>query len=218
MTRKRKNYNDKAPYLVKKPNKVKNNPMTIEAITLEFMDRKNNNGTNCDNTYRTYYEVLRRIKRNSGVWFNKTIDKIARKEVEDFLNLEREKGYAQNTLKKDYQMLKQPFGIALERKLITEDFFAGYYGIKMPKSIVKEEKVTSFIFDDLKRLLEYLYSPNFKYSHRDEFLIAIHSGLRIGEVLELTFYLEHYNMCLNIPLEILNFHHNLLDYLFLSEI
>lgn len=172
--------------LKEKPNKVKNNPMTIEAITLEFMDRKNNNGTNCDNTYRTYYEVLRRIKRNSGVWFNKTIDKIARKEVEVFLNFEREKGYAQNTLKKDYQMLKQAFGIALERKLITEDFFAGYYGIKMPKSILKEEKVTSFIFDDLKKLLEYLYSPNFKYSHRDEFLIAIHSGLRIGEVLGLT--------------------------------
>ena len=83
-------------------------------------------------------------------------------------------------------MLKQAFGIAFERKFITEDFFVGYYGIKMPKSLVKEEKVTSFSYEDFKKLLEYLYSPDFKYSHRDEYLIAIHCGLRIGEVLGLT--------------------------------
>ena len=159
--------------------------MTIEGITLEFMKQKNNNGTNNDNTYRTYSEILKRVKRNSGPWFDKTIDKISRKDVEDFLNYEREKGYAQNTLKKDYQLLKQAFGIAKERKYIQDDFFAGYYGIKMPQSIVKSEKVKSFNIDDFKKLLIYLYSPDFKYSHRDEYLIAIHCGLRIGEVLGL---------------------------------
>lgn len=158
---------------------------TIEAITLEFMQQKNNNGINNDNTYRTYNEILKRVKKNSGSWFDKQISKITRKDLEDFLNFEREKGYAQNTLKKDYQMLKQAFGIAMERKYITEDFFAGYYGIKQPKSIVKEEKVKSFNIDDFKKLLIYLYSPDFKYSHRDEYLIAIHCGLRIGEVLGL---------------------------------
>ena len=90
--------------------------MTIEGITLEFMKQKNNNGTNNDNTYRTYSEILKRVKRNSGSWFDKKIDKISRKDVEDFLNYEREKGYAQNTLRKDYQLLKQAFGIAKERK------------------------------------------------------------------------------------------------------
>ena len=159
--------------------------MTIEGITLEFMKQKNNNGTNNDNTYRTYSEILKRVKRNSGSWFDKKIDKISRKDVEDFLNYEREKGYAQNTLRKDYQLLKQAFGIAKERKFIEEDYFAGYYGIKMPQSIVLEEKVKAFKIEDFKALLEYLYSPEFKYSHRDEYLIAIHCGLRIGEVLGL---------------------------------
>lgn len=171
--------------LTSKPNKKKNSPKTIEGITLEFMNQKNNNGTNNDNTYRTYSEILKRVKKNSGAWINKTIDKISRKEVENFLNYEREKGYAQNTLKKDYQMLKQAFGIAKERKYIQDDYFSGYYGIKMPQSIVKSEKVKSFNINDFKKLLEYLYSPNFKYSHRDEYLIAIHCGLRIGEVLGL---------------------------------
>ena len=47
--------------------------------------------------------------------------------------------------------------------------------------------ILSLIFsrDDFRKLLEYLYSPDFKYSHRDEYLIAIHCGLRIGEVLGL---------------------------------
>ena len=171
--------------LTSKPVKDKISPMTIEGITIEYMEQKNNNGINNDNTYRTYSEVLKRIKSNAGNWFYKTIDKITRKEVENFLNYEREKGYAQNTLKKDYQMLKQAFGIAKERKFIEEDFFTGYYGIKMPQSIKKEEKVKSFEMDDFKKLLEYLYSPEFKFSHRDEYLIAIHCGLRIGEVLGL---------------------------------
>ena len=74
---------------------------TIEAITLEFMKQKNNNGINNDNTYRTYNEILSRIKKNSGNWFDKQINKITRKDLEEFLNYEREKGYAQNTLKKD---------------------------------------------------------------------------------------------------------------------
>ena len=171
--------------LKSKPNKEKISPMTIEGITLEFMKQKNNNGTNNDNTYRTYSEILKRVKRNSGSWFDKKIDKISRKDVEDFLNYEREKGYAQNTLRKDYQLLKQAFGIAKERKFIEEDYFAGYYGIKMPQSIIKTEKVRSFNIEDFKKLLIYLYSPDFKYSHRDEYLIAIHCGLRIGEVLAL---------------------------------
>lgn len=33
--------------------------MTIEGITLEFMKQKNNNGTNNDNTYRTYSEIFK---------------------------------------------------------------------------------------------------------------------------------------------------------------
>lgn len=171
--------------LKSKPNKSKLSPMTIESITLEFMESKNDNGTNNDNTYRTYSEVLKRIKRNSGNWFYKKIDKITRTEIEDFLNFERDKSYAQNTLKKDYLMLKQAFGIAKERKYIEEDYFAGYYGIKMPQSKVEDKKVSAFNKDDFIKLLKYLYSPNFKFSHRDEFLIAILFGLRIGEVLAL---------------------------------
>ena len=171
--------------LKSKPNNNKISPMTIEAITLEYMTQKNNDGTNNDNTYRTYSEILKRVKNNSGPWFDEPINKIKRKDVEDFFTYEREKGYAQNTLKKDYQILKQAFGIAKERKYIDEDFFVGYYRIKMPQSIVKEKKVKPFNKEDFKKLLNYLYSPDFKYSHRDEYLISIHCGLRIGEVLGL---------------------------------
>ena len=118
--------------LKSKPNKDKISPMTIEGITLEYMKRKNNDGTNNDNTYRTYTEILNRVKRNSGPWFNETIDKVRRKDVEDFLTYERKKGYAQNTLKKDYQLLKQAFGIAKERKYISV-----YAKLKMIQIIIE---------------------------------------------------------------------------------
>ena len=50
--------------------------MTIEAITLEFMEKKNNSGINNDNTYRTYSEILNRLKRNSGNWFENLLTKL----------------------------------------------------------------------------------------------------------------------------------------------
>ena len=54
-----------------------------------------------------------------------------------------------NTLKKDYQLIKQTFGIARERNYIKNDFFVGYYGIQMPKSIKKTQKVKSFEYNNL---------------------------------------------------------------------
>ena len=47
-----------------KPRKIL--PQTIEAITLEFMKKKNSNGINIDSTYRTYTQILNRIKNNAG--------------------------------------------------------------------------------------------------------------------------------------------------------
>lgn len=80
-------------------------------------------------------------------------------------------------------MLKRAFGIAKERKYIQDDYFLGYYGIKMPQSIIKKDKVTSFNSEDFNKLLEYLYSPDFKYSHRDEYLIAIQKVMFLQIVL-----------------------------------
>ena len=45
--------------------------------------------------------------------------------------------------------------------------------VKIPRNIsYLEEKVKAFKIEDFKALLEYLYSPEFKYSHRDEYLIG----------------------------------------------
>lgn len=55
------------------------------------MKKKNSNGINIDSTYRTYTQILNRIKSNAGSWLDKPIKKIARNEVEDFFIYEREK-------------------------------------------------------------------------------------------------------------------------------
>lgn len=66
-----------------KPKKIL--PQTIEGITLKFMEQKNNNGTNNDSTFRTYNEILNRIKRNAGDWLEQPINKITRKEMKTSL-------------------------------------------------------------------------------------------------------------------------------------
>jgi site-specific recombinase XerD len=160
-------------------------PQTIEVITQDFINMKNNSGIDNDSTFKSYTDILARIKRNSGEWFNKPISQIKRNEIEDFLSKERNLNYSDSTLKKDYAMLKTAFSIAKMKKYIQDSFFDGYYGIIRPHSKKKPNKVKSFKSDEFSKLLKYLYNTNNKISHRDVYLLAIHYGVRIGEILGL---------------------------------
>ena len=155
--------------------KLKKTVHSIVSITEEFENYKNSIGTTNDNTYLTNMNTLARIKANS--WAYSSIKKVTRKQLEDFLQQERQDGQSNSVLKKDWGMLNRAFSIAKERNYVVTNFFDGYYGIKRPKSIKKDKKTQAFTPEENMIVLKYLYTH--KVSHKYEYLLCFHHGMRI---------------------------------------
>ena len=161
---------------------IKQTIPTIVSITEEFENYKNSIGKTNDNSYITNMQTLDRIKKNS--WAFIPIKKVTANQIKDFLQEERDKGQSNSTLKKDTQMLQRAFNIAEEKKYISTNFFKGAYCIETPKSLKKDQKTTAFTPEENMIVLKYLYTH--KVSHKYEYLLAFHYGMRIGEILALS--------------------------------
>lgn len=161
--------------------KIKTTVHSIVSIIEEYENHKNNNGITNDNSYLTNMHTLNRIKENS--WAYIPIKKVKKEQIEKFLIQERECGKSNSVLKKDSRMLKKAFDIAKYQNYVPINFFYGPYGIITPRSIKKDRKTQAFTQDENLILLKYLYTH--KVTHRNEFLLCYHTGMRIGEVLAL---------------------------------
>ena len=154
---------------------IKQTIHSIVSITEEYENYKNSIGETNDNSYKTNMQTLDRIKKNS--WAFISIKKVTANQIKDFLQEERDKGQSNSTLKKDTQMLQRAFSIAEDKKYISTNFFKGAYGIKTPRSLKKDQKTTAFTPEENMIILKYLYTH--KVSHKYEYLLAFHYGMRI---------------------------------------
>ena len=154
---------------------IKKNIHSIVSLIEEYEIHKNNNGITNDNSYLTNMNTLNRIKTNN--WAFIPIKRVTEKQIENFLINEREAGKSNSVLRKDYRMLKKAFDIAKYKHYISESYFDGPYGITLPKSLKKDRKTLAFTSSENTTLLKYLYTHN--VSHKNEYLLCCHSGLRI---------------------------------------
>ena len=161
---------------------VKSKVNSIESIVQEFEDYKNSIGKTNDNSYLTNMQTLKRLKTNK--WLFEPIRKVKRKQIEDFLLEERNAGQSNSVLKKDYNMLKQAFEIAKYKDLVHNNYFEGPYAIVRPISLKKDKKTEAFTPEENLKILKYIYTHN--VTHKHEFLICFHHGIRIGETLAIS--------------------------------
>ena len=162
--------------------KVKTTIHSIVSIIEDYENHKNNSGITNDNSYLTNMHTLNRIKVNS--WAFIPIRKVKKEQVEKFLIEEREAGKSNSVLKKDTRMLKKAFDIAKYHNYISNNFFEGPYGIMTPRSIKKDKKTQAFTPNENLTLFFFFFTHD--VSHKNEFLLCFHAGMRIGEVLALS--------------------------------
>lgn len=155
--------------------KVKVVVQSIVSIIEEYENYKNNNGITNDNSYITNMNTLNRIKTNN--WAFLPIKKVKREQIEEFLLAEREAGQSNSVLKKDRGMLRQAFGIAKYKGIISDNFFEGPYAIITPKSKKKDKKTQAFTKEENIAVLKYIYTHN--VNHKYEYLLCFHYGMRI---------------------------------------
>lgn len=160
---------------------IKKTEKTIAILAQEIEDSKYRMGKTKANAYNTNMSTLARIKKHK--FANIPIEKVTKKQIEDFLQLERAK--SNSTIKKDFRMLKYVYEYANYKLYLVTNFFEGINGIEMPKSLKEDKDVVALTITEQNKLEDYLAAHPTK--HKNIILLCLYTGLRIGEALALNY-------------------------------
>lgn len=155
------------------------NEKSIIAIAEELEEKKYKNS---DTKAPGYIRNMQSIKACSAYNFTlKPIQNVTKTEIERFLESERVKG--NSTLDKEYRIIKKAFEEAYRRKYIKENIFLDCDFIKKPKSYKEDKDVIAFTRKEEYFLVKYMKEHYSQYNNM--LLLALFTGMRIGEVLAL---------------------------------
>ena len=108
---------------------LKRTEKTIAILAKEIEDSKYRMGKTKANAYNTNMSTLERIKKHK--FANIPIEKVTKKQIEDFLQEERVK--SNSTIKKDYKMLKYVYEYATYKLYLVKNLFEGIDRIEKNK-------------------------------------------------------------------------------------
>ena len=129
-----------------------------------------------ENSLGRINQTLNVIKKS--YLYNKKIDEITTEEIQSFLNTLTD--YSNSTIKKIYSEFNQIFNYAFSQNLILANPMAD---IIKPKSKKDTKKIDAFTIEEQESFLKELNSKD--YTYKNIFILAIFTGMRIGEILAL---------------------------------
>lgn len=158
----------------------KSNYTLIDLININIESQFNSNKIS-ESTYKRKLNT-KKIIENLSI-SNLYIQKISASNInEDLLKLTN---YSNSVIKKVSQMIRNAFDKALILNIIPNNPFNIKGLINIPKSIKEDKKVDALTTDEQKLFIEELRKNYDLYT--DIFYIAIYTGMRIGEILALSY-------------------------------
>ena len=132
-----------------------------------------------------YNRNMQTIKACSAYNFMfKPIQNVTRTDIERFLQAEKHK--SNSSISKEYAIIKNAFALAYKKHLIDRDIALDFSidPVEKPKSEKQDKDVVSFTIREEYMLVQYINSHYNEYNNM--VLLALYTGMRIGEVLALT--------------------------------
>lgn len=164
---------------VNKKTYIDKDEITLEEVISKHIEYKLNTGITADRTYLRNKDSLTHLKKCCQ-FLNKPIQKITTMDIkEDLPNFTE---YSQNTIDKDFLLLKTGFKIAVQDRLLL---YNPIETISKPKSKKETIPVEALTVDEEKALIKYLNSTEHEYN--DAILLMLYTGIRVGECLALTY-------------------------------
>lgn len=164
---------------VNKNTYIDKDEITLEEIIEKHIEYKHNTGITSDRTYLRNKGSLDHLKKCCN-FLNNPIQKITASEIkEDLPNFTE---YSQNTINKDFALLKKGFEIAINERILLYNIMNL---IAKPKSKKETIPVEALTVDEEKTLIKYLNSTEHEYN--DAILFMLYTGIRVGECLALTY-------------------------------
>ncbi len=175
---------------------ISRNNISLYEILDSYIENNYKTGIIADRTYLRNKETLKLLKTCCKNFINKPIQKVILNDIKislpNFIENETTtkktnekviKIYSQNTIDKLYAMLKRGFKIAFSERIILFNLMDNE-NLKKPKAKKELPKVEALSIEEQKNLVSILENSTYKY--RDIILLALFTGMRIGEVLAIT--------------------------------
>ena len=168
-----------------KQNEINNNTFVDKSnvvfyeLAQKYIDDRYNSNIVTATTYLSNTYALKRLKQ-TNIYSAKIQDITA-----DFINKElvKLKKYSASVIEKEKSIISNTLDLAVLNKLIYNNPFSIKKSIIIPKSDVPTREVDALTVDEQKALVEELKHKDYRY--KEIILIALYSGMRIGEILAL---------------------------------
>ena len=154
---------------------IDNSTITIEQLGKEIITRKYETNNISPSTYSRLLGTFKHIQ-NSNIADLK-IQKATSSQLQEFINSKED--FANSYISKIFELLNNIFDEALKRDIIYK---SPMINVLKPKSNKLDKKIEAFTVEEQRNFLEHLDGEKYK----DIFIIALYTGMRIGEILALT--------------------------------
>lgn len=153
---------------------IEKNDTTISMLGKQIIDNKFNSNIISEATYGRALGTFEHIK-NSEIADIKIQD-VTVYELQEFIN--SKKDYANSYIDKIYEMLGSIFKEAIKKDIILKNPLVN---VIKPKSSKKDKEIEALTIEEQKAFINALENEQYK----NIFLVALHTGMRIGEILAL---------------------------------
>lgn len=154
---------------------IEKNDITVSILGREIIESKFNANRISEATYNRNLNILKHIE-NSNI-ANIPIQKIKPKDIQDFVNTKKD--YSSSHLDKIFEMTGSILKEAIKKDIIVKN---PMINVIKPVSTKGTKKVEALTIEEQKSFLKEVVHDKYK----NIFMIAIHTGMRIGEILALT--------------------------------
>ena len=158
------------------------NEVSIIELAKEIEETKYKNGKTHGSGYNRNMQTIKACSAYNFMF--KPIQNVTRNEIERFLQAERHK--SNSTISKEYSIIKNAFNLAYKKHLIDKEMALDFNidPVEKPKSHKEDKDVVAFTIKEEYMLIQYIESHYSQYNNM--LLLALYTGMRIGEVLALT--------------------------------
>lgn len=158
------------------------NEVSIIELAKEIEENKYKLATTHGSGYNRNMQTIKACSAYNFMF--KPIQNVTRTEIERFLQAERHK--SNSSISKEYSIIKNAFNLAYKKHLIDKEMALDFNidPVEKPKSHKEDKDVVAFTIKEEYMLIQYMSSNYTKYNNM--LLLALYTGMRIGEVLALT--------------------------------
>ena len=154
---------------------IEKNDITVSILGREIIESKFNANRISEATYNRNLNILKHIEKSNIA--NIPIQKIKPKDIQDFVNTKKD--YSSSHLDKIFEMTGSILKEAIKKDIIVKN---PMINVIKPVSTKGTKKVEALTIEEQKSFLKEVVHDKYK----NIFMIAIHTGMRIGEILALT--------------------------------